>query len=109
MGECYYNAQSFNICGGKRLIYAEGMAIGHVPIPLEHAWCVLDDNIVIDLTWEIKMGSRKSDWLSNRVIGMIPEGWVYMGIPIKDRRIVSGFWYKYQYAGPILLSPEAKQ
>ena len=100
--ECYYNSQKFALFD-DRLQYCEGVAVGPVPIPLDHAWCVLStDNgkLVIDLTWQLKFHARNR-WYNNRVLGVIPKGWEYYGIEI-DKAEVSKYWRKYEMSGPIL-------
>lgn len=49
---CFMN--SFKLAeNDDRLHYVEGYALrDHVPLPIHHAWCVDDDDKVIDATWD---------------------------------------------------------
>lgn len=97
--QCFYNAQFIcllALSNGEllsRLKYVEGYALAGSVLPVHHAWVTLD-GAVIDLTLSTKKYSveeltafvkegvplpRESD-LSDRVLGVIPEGWVYMGV-----------------------------
>ena len=97
--QCFYNAQFLCLLALSRgellsrLKYVEGYALGGSALAVHHAWVTLD-GAVIDLTLSTKKYSveeltaylkngtplpRESD-LSDRVLGVIPEGWVYMGV-----------------------------
>jgi len=49
-GECFKNAYQMARENGWH--YCEGWAISNNLIPLEHAWCVTPEGVVIDPTWE---------------------------------------------------------
>ena len=48
---CFYNA--FMLAQKTGLRYVEGVAIGNIRLnyPVHHAWCVDDDDCVVDATW----------------------------------------------------------
>lgn len=49
--QCFYNA--FHLAIETGLHYVEGYAVaGHLPLPLEHAWCVDDAGLIYDPTWD---------------------------------------------------------
>lgn len=52
--QCFQNA--FELAQADRsLRYVEGVACGIIPV--DHAWCVTAEGIVIDPTWSIDLGS----------------------------------------------------
>lgn len=66
--------------------YVEGFARRATEPVVHHAWCTLNGK-VLDLTWR-----KPSPWSRKRfgsnVIGTIPAGWEYVGVPF-SREIVS--------------------
>lgn len=99
--KCYYNSQKLACI--PRIQYVEGYAVGTVQIPFDHGWCILDGEIVIDVTWPIDHKIKPRNWLDNRVTGIIPANWAYFGVVI-HRQHVFNFWHKEGIAGQILPS-----
>ena len=48
--QCFDNA--FRVARRRGLIYVEGFGIGAFGFPFPHGWCVTDDGIVLDPTWD---------------------------------------------------------
>jgi len=91
--QCYFNSQMLTLKTDfepmkNRLKYCEGYWMSpSIPIGIPHAWCVLDDQYVIDTTLVFDIYDRKKD-LSDRAIGSFPEGWEYYGICIDRSEIL---------------------
>jgi hypothetical protein len=49
-GECFHNAFSYSM-QHQGLIYVEGFALSDLRWPVHHAWCVTEDDRVVDPTW----------------------------------------------------------
>jgi hypothetical protein len=85
--ECFYNSQRLMIHDHSNQIeYWEGYALGNAPIPVHHGWNVINGKVV-DLTLRMK-SPRSKGRLRNRVIGVVPTGWVYIGIQITQEKIL---------------------
>lgn len=85
--ECFYNAQRLclhDLTG--ELQYQEGYAIGSAGFPVHHGWVTINGK-VIDLTWRTAKPMRGKGRLRNRIIGVIPEGWKYIGVPFPTEEI----------------------
>jgi len=81
---CWFNAQSVIIYrpGLTRLGYAEGIAVVE-GLTIDHAWLVLDGEIVVDPTLRIAhQRSKGLKVLRGRVVGRIPPTCIYTGIMI---------------------------
>jgi hypothetical protein len=63
--ECYYNSQMLALEGNGNIKYFEGYAFDDL-LPVEHAWCIID-NKVVDLTWEVKDKMFKKDYSKETV------------------------------------------
>lgn len=108
--QCFYNAQFICLMALSneellsRLKYVEGYALAGSAMPVHHAWVTLD-GAVIDLTLStkkytaeeltafLKEGAplpREAD-LSDRVLGVIPEGWGYMGVEFDAGEVAREF------------------
>lgn len=61
--QCYGNAMKLAFANAKGLAYVEGYALSTVGIAAAHAWCITEDQTVIDPTWDE------------------PERCAYLGIP----------------------------
>ena len=88
--QCFHNAQMLAMTNPD-LKYVEGYAQGRV-IPVHHAWVTLNGKL-IDLTWRVE--NAQPCRLSDRILGVIPEGWQYIGITfdtetIRERVVESG-------------------
>ena len=85
--QCFFNSQMLVVYDDtNQLRYWEGWAQGRAVIPLHHGWVSLNGKL-IDLTWRLEKPRTKGR-LRNRVLGEIPEDWVYMGIPITREVII---------------------
>lgn len=90
--ECYYNAQKLALYAPDRFVYREGWAQGST-IPVMHAWCVLDGKCVIDLTWRSgTFASRAYTRSARRIRGVLPKGWVYLGVSYTSKEINENLW-----------------
>jgi len=86
-GLCYFNAQMLVTADPTRtLIYCEGMAMGTVPVALNHGWAAINGK-VIDLTWRRVNGGRGK--FKDRVLGAIPEGWAYYGATFDTETVLT--------------------
>ena len=73
--QCYYNSQHIASGSNGKIQYVEGVAFCRL-IPMSHAWNVINGKVV-DFTW------RKN---GEPVLGIIPEGWEYIGVPFEVKR-----------------------
>jgi hypothetical protein len=48
-GACYRNAYLRALTQGW--IYCEGIALTSLDVPVQHAWCVMDGDAVVETTW----------------------------------------------------------
>ena len=91
--ECYYNSAML-ATSNPEYTYVEGYITSRGLPTLPHGWVVDKKGRVIDVTLQVK--SRGGDFeklrrgkkvksfdVSNNVIGVVPEGWEYYGVPIK--------------------------
>jgi hypothetical protein len=90
--QCFHNAQLLAL-DNPDLQYVEGYAQGNAIMPVHHAWLTLNGKL-IDLTWRTDKPNHQGR-LSNRILGVIPEGWQYRGITfsadeIRERIVNSG-------------------
>lgn len=88
MKECYRNAQTllWESEDTFKVEYVEGVAIGKVPLPIDHAWNTINGKIV-DLTWGLtkKVTRKDGTWYlrrTSRVLGTIPGSFEYYGVVI---------------------------
>lgn len=49
---CFWNARRLAARSHGRLRYVEGFAMTKIPIPCLHAWCIDDEDRVVDITWK---------------------------------------------------------
>jgi len=99
--QCFHNAQlltlhsSWNEVQPDRIQYHEGYVWTGL-IPILHAWVTLDGKIV-DTTLSTDPNSTQR-WLNgeppqedlrDRVLGVIPEGWEYLGVPMDTEYVTS--------------------
>ena len=89
MKECFLNAQMLLVADFEEmdaiLTYHEGIAVGLGVIPCLHAWVTINGKIV-DLTWRTA-GWEDNDTLGKmvqRILGVIPDGWHYLGVEVAD-------------------------
>lgn len=86
--ECFYNAQLLATWDSSRsLRYAEGYASGRGFLPVHHGWVTLNGK-VIDLTWRTDKPNHQGR-LRDRIIGVVPDGWEYMGVHFDRKSIVA--------------------
>jgi hypothetical protein len=61
--ECYRNSFVAVSRSPRRLVYCEGLALPEDRLsPLEHAWVMTDDEVVIDPTWHDLWPDRKVEY-----------------------------------------------
>lgn len=83
--QCFFNAQITLAHAEKdkkfkgRFKYCEGLAVARIAFAVHHAWLLLDDQYIVDLTWCLDADARDED-LSDRIIGVIPKDWEYFGL-----------------------------
>lgn len=80
--QCFYNAQMIvtsDFTGTLR--YCEGYASGNACFPVLHGWITINGKLV-DVTWRLD-GKPTSGALKERVLGVIPEGWEYIGVEFR--------------------------
>ena len=96
--QCFHNAQMliFNDMD-NRLTYHEGYVQANAPFPVLHAWVTLNGKM-IDLTLDTNTYTteqleafmfkgeclNRAEDLSDRVLGTVPDGWGYFGVPFSD-------------------------
>ena len=96
--QCFHNAQMlvFNDMD-NRLTYHEGYVQANAPFPVLHAWVTLNGKMV-DLTLDTNTYTAeqlqafmaegeplgRAEDLSDRVLGVVPDGWDYFGVPFSD-------------------------
>lgn len=75
---------------GSALSYVEGYAVTpSSPLPVLHAWVEYEGS-VIDVTWRSNLRNLFPDlWDESRVVGDIPEGAVYFGVPFEYDEVVA--------------------
>lgn len=87
LGECFYNAQVLLFYDqAETLTYCEGYACGPAGMPVLHAWLAINGKVV-DLTWRTEEPNHRGR-LPDRIIGVIPEGWVYFGFDVPRRTVI---------------------
>lgn len=94
--ECYYNAQKLaKGAQAARLVtgfdgtmrYVEGYGItDNIPLAIHHGWVEINGKVV-DLTWRTKDATHGGRRYRDRIVGIIPPGYAYIGIPFPERRI----------------------
>ncbi len=118
--QCFLNSQESIIWGSPnseyqmRLEYYEGW-VDSALFPIEHAWVVLDKEIVVDLTLRVRDGGKnilapggsKRKFLKNRVVGEFPENWEYFGLTfhaddIQAKVVDTKMWSPMMSYGPVV-------
>jgi hypothetical protein len=84
--QCFFNSQITLAYAEKdkkfkgRFKYFEGLASSaRLPLAIHHAWLMLDDSHLVDLTWTNDFSGRLED-LSDRIVADIPVDWEYIGL-----------------------------
>ena len=96
--QCFYNAQMMTLADSyhetQRVKYHEGYVFTGI-MPVLHAWVTLDDKIVdVTLSTDPESTQRFFDGeppredLMDRVLGVIPVGWDYIGVPMESEYVV---------------------
>jgi len=99
--QCFYNAQmmtlmdDYNFTDTPRVKYYEGYVFTGI-MPILHGWVTLDDKIVDvtlstdrEATQRYFNGEPPQEDLRDRVLGVIPDGWEYIGVPMDNDYVVS--------------------
>jgi len=99
--QCFHNAQMMTLADSyrvhQRVKYHEGYVLCRNGImPILHAWITLDDKIVdVTLSTDPKSTTRfingepPQEDLRDRVLGVIPNGWEFLGVPMETDYVVS--------------------
>jgi hypothetical protein len=101
--QCFHNAQMLTLQSTwgdepDRVKYHEGyVALRRSGgMPILHAWITLDDSIVdVTLSTDPESSQRflagepPQEDLRDRVLGEIPDGWEYIGVPMETDYVVS--------------------
>ena len=97
--QCFYNAQMMTLTDSyhetPRVKYHEGYVWTGL-MPILHGWITLDDKIVDvtlstdrEATQRFFDGEPPQEDLRDRVLGVIPDGWEYIGVPMDGEYVVS--------------------
>jgi hypothetical protein len=77
-----------------RVKYHEGYVFTGI-MPILHAWITLDDKIVDvtlstdpESTQRFFDGESPQEDLMDRVLGVIPDEWEYIGVPMENRYVI---------------------
>lgn len=96
--QCFHNSQMMTLADSyhetQRVKYHEGYVFTGI-MPILHAWITLDDKIVdVTLSTDPESTQRFFDGeppqedLMDRVLGVIPDGWEYIGVPMESEYVV---------------------
>lgn len=105
--QCFYNAQMMCLMAGSLdadVKYVEGYVKSAGPIPVHHAWIEVNAKLV-DVTlvttqysmeqleefMNIGIELPRAVDLSDRILGVIPEGWEYYGVKFDAEEIAQDF------------------
>lgn len=94
--QCFYNSQVLLLSDFQdRMVYWEGFCFTGV-MPAHHGWLELDGKLV-DVTYtplKRPLDAVPPKDLKDRVLGKIPEGWEYLGVPF-DKEDVRDFIFEH--------------
>lgn len=98
--QCFYNAQKLMLFNVDKYVYVEGFVTSpRVPIAIHHGWAVLKETLqLVDPTLKLDHDKRYSS--GNIVMGRLPDGWDYFGVPFKPEQVRS-MWFETENAGPV--------
>ena len=100
--QCYYNAQMLVLSDyTDTLVYHEGWAFGRAIIAVQHGGAEINGKVV-DLTWRLDQPMRKKGRLKDRVIGVLPEGFEYVGVPFPEKDVLRHLMVKRGWAGSLI-------
>ena len=96
--QCFYNAHMMTLADSyhenQRVKYHEGYVFTGI-MPILHAWITLDDKIVDvtlstdpESTQRFYNGEPPREDLIDRVLGVIPDEWEYLGVPMESEYVV---------------------
>ena len=94
--QCYHNAMMLAVHDRSgKIAYCEGYALTGA-IPTAHAWNTINGKVV-DLTRSLREeavdefmeGKPPQKDLMDRVLGKVPEGWEYVGVPFSTADVIS--------------------
>ena len=96
--QCFHNAQMMTLADSyhetQRVKYHEGYVFTGI-MPILHAWITLDDKIVDvtlstdpESTQRFFDGESPQEDLMDRVLGVIPDEWEYIGVPMENRYVI---------------------
>ena len=102
--QCFFNSQILILADvDNRLEYIEGYCLGSSRIPVHHGWLELDGKVV-DVTYSTTdrtLEEEAPEDLRDRILGVIPEGWIYYGVQF-DRSEVKSFIFEYKYSDHLI-------
>jgi hypothetical protein len=92
--QCFANAQYILLYDhDNRLTYVEGYTFGNAPIPVLHAWVVIDGDVPVELTLRDMKGDYSFDDVFTRGPMIQPlDGFVYYGVRFPPRFIIERFF-----------------
>ena len=99
--QCFSNSQSLLLADfEERMEYWEGYCFSSI-MPVLHGWLTLDGKVVDvtrstrpESTQEFLAGIEPQADLKDRVLGQIPDGWLYLGVPF-HRQSISEYVFEH--------------
>jgi hypothetical protein len=96
--QCFANAQRLVLEFPERYTYFEGFVMGACVIPIHHGWVIenwsgegflpaRNPGALIDPT--MRHDHDKPFTAKNLVLGVIPEGWEYFGLPFSREKVLA--------------------
>lgn len=102
--QCFFNSQILVLADfDDRLKYIEGYCKGPSGFPVHHGWLELDGKVV-DVTFSNSDRGIEEEPpadLKDRVLGEIPEGWIYYGVQFESSE-VADFIHEHHYSDHLI-------
>lgn len=105
---CFHNTMNLIIYDGDdRLTYCEGYAYSGI-LAVHHGWIRMGTK-VIDLTRSTRRESAEEFWngvparrnIADRVLGVVPAGWQYLGVEFKSSDVL-GYMHALEQTGSLI-------